>query len=175
MPLLLAVILIAGCWMSLYAAETTDRGVGIFTSLAIESGVRIIKFTGELVHRNDMKAYEKFIQVDTHIWMGSSGLFDDFINHSCNPNTGIVETGNKYEFWLETIRPIAAFEEITFDYSTSMVYEPTDMACNCKSENCRGIINNFADLPLNTQNKYINLKIIPKFVLEASKELIGTF
>ncbi len=67
-----------------------------------------------------------------------------FVNHSCSPNCQFVhydlEAEDKIvgaEIWLETIRPLAADEQLTIDYAW-----PASGAilCECESDNCRGWI-----------------------------------
>lgn len=62
-----------------------------------------------------------------------------FANHSCEPNCRfVVETaGAGGLVWFETLRGIAAGEELTVDYAW-----PADQAipCGCGSRKCRGWI-----------------------------------
>ena len=61
----------------------------------------------------------------------------DFINHSCEPNSGL-----KGQIFLVAMRDIKNNEEITFDYAM-VVSKPTgsdfifEMECKCGSSNCR--------------------------------------
>ncbi|MCX5380996.1 phenylalanine 4-monooxygenase [Streptomyces sp. NBC_00091] len=59
------------------------------------------------------------------------------INHSCAPNTGIVDNARGgYDF--VALRPIAPGEEITWDYDTTE-WEITSFAdCLCGADECRG-------------------------------------
>ncbi len=66
-----------------------------------------------------------------------------FLNHSCDPNCELFywedEETNQQEdrLWLQTIRPIAAGEQLLIDYCW-----PADAAipCRCGAETCRGWI-----------------------------------
>jgi hypothetical protein len=66
-----------------------------------------------------------------------------FVNHSCEPNCEIFywedEETNQQEdrLWLQTIRPIAAGEQLLIDYCW-----PADAAipCQCGAASCRGWI-----------------------------------
>ena len=66
-----------------------------------------------------------------------------FLNHSCDPNCEIFywedEETNQQEdrLWLQTIRPIAAGEQLLIDYCW-----PADAAipCQCGAATCRGWI-----------------------------------
>ena len=67
--------------------------------------------------------------------MWSSGGLDDLVNHSCAPNLGLFPMvgagGGDGDLFLVARREIAAGEELSFDYSTSMVDEPWAMDCAC--------------------------------------------
>ena len=75
------------------------------------------------------------IQVGVNAWMWSSGGLDDLVNHSCAPNLGLFPMvgadGGDGDLFLVARRDIAAGEELSFDYSTSMVDEPWAMDCAC--------------------------------------------
>lgn len=145
----------------LYIKET-EKGKSVFTSETIESGACILIFSGPVKHRKDMTDYEMWIQIGKDLWMGPSGGPDDFVNHSCEPNAGLVEKNSNLV--LVAIKHIEQNEEITFDYSTSMFEEPTAMKCTCGAKTCRGIVYNFLELPTTLQEKYINLGIVPEHV-----------
>lgn len=107
-----------------------------------------------------MTDYEMWIQVGKDNWMGPSGGPDDYVNHSCDPNAGLLEDDTGLH--LVALRQIAVNEEITFDYSTSMFQEPTEMSCICGAATCRGVIRNFMDLPISVQEKYIAADVVPR-------------
>jgi len=103
--------------------------------------------------------------------MGPSGGLDDFFNHPCNPNSGLkIQNGKAI---LVAIKNIKSGEEITWDYSTTMNEDDWEMDCVCGSKNCRGRIRDFKYLPENVQQKYINLRIVPKYILENLKRNHG--
>jgi SET domain-containing protein len=58
-----------------------------------------------------------------------------FINHSCDAKCETSE--EKGRVWIKAIRPIAAGEEITYDYC---LYDggEDEALCNCGAKNCRG-------------------------------------
>lgn len=100
--------------------------------------------------------------------MWSSGGLDDLVNHSCNPNTGLWQIeGTTY---LIAIRPIAETEELSFDYSTSMVDEPWGMECCCGDSICRKGIGNFLDMPYDVQQYYASKGVLPEHVWVTAAE-----
>lgn len=71
-----------------------------------------------------------FISISNKAELKETGLF----NHSCNPNTGLLDSIN-----IIAIRDIEAGEELTIEYATwSTDLKP--FKCNCGSPNCRKII-----------------------------------
>ena len=71
-----------------------------------------------------------------------------WINHSCDPNSiidcGIEDDGEVFARII-ALRPIAAGEELTYDYAfPAHLAEP----CRCGAVNCRGLIIDEDALPL---------------------------
>ncbi len=99
-------------------------------------------------------------------WMWSSGGLDDLVNHSCNPNTGLWQSGG--DTFLLALREIAINEELSFDYSTSMVDEPWSMECACDEAACRGTVGNFLDMPVATQAYYASMGTLPAHVWQTA-------
>lgn len=75
-----------------------------------------------------------------------------YLNHSCAPNCVLVVHDVEYEdgtpapaeVGLETLRTIAAGEELTIDYAWSA---DGAIPCLCGAENCRGWVVDAAELP----------------------------
>jgi uncharacterized protein len=59
----------------------------------------------------------------------------DYVNHSCDPNCGIVGS-----VLLVARRRIAAGEEICFDYAMTDTDDYDEFECRCGSEQCRGVV-----------------------------------
>ena len=102
---------------------------------------------GELVADVDGFAWRDEDGLDDRysLWIDDGLYFDmvdqtRWINHSCDPNCA-VETGVTAEgrVWarIVALRPIAAGEEISYDYAfPAHLAEP----CRCASTRCRGLI-----------------------------------
>ena len=101
-------------------------------------------------------------------WMWSSGGLDDLVNHSCNPSLGLWQRGGDTFLW--SVRAIAVGEELSFDYSTSMMDEPWDMECACGEAACRGIVGNALDMHLGTLQYYAGMGLLPEHVWAAAAE-----
>ncbi|MBS3075537.1 SET domain-containing protein [Candidatus Pacearchaeota archaeon] len=159
--------------------KSSVSGKGVFTKRPIKKGERICFMKGKICTINQMSAL-----VDCDLEEGSDplGIDDELymdldelhrsINHCCNPNSFLR---GKNE--LIALRDIEKGEEIFYDYSTTMNDnkekieklggELWTMECKCNSENCRGIVSQFKDLPKNLQNYYLKNKFVPNFILKA--------
>jgi len=144
-------------------------GKAVFAGRDFVKGEMIIEFTGPLLKKKDLPKRlkpedDRYVQISKDEFMGASDDFDDYINHSCDPNSGLKEIKGK--LILFTIKDIKKGEEITWDYSTTMAEDDWVMACKCGGPNCRKKIGDFKDLPKDLQQKYIQLGIVPQFALD---------
>jgi hypothetical protein len=128
--------------------------LGVFARGAIARETRIIEYTGEVIseaegdRRYDDRAMERhrtflFALADGRCIDGAAGGSDArFINHSCDPNCEAVEVDGG--IWIDAIRPIAAGEELTYDYAYE--WDEGDEAltsfysCRCGAPVCRKTI-----------------------------------
>ncbi len=79
------------------------------------------------------------IQIDDNLFIGPMDIADRdagmmHINHSCDPNIGIVG-----QIAFHAMRDILAGEELTFDYGTGDD-DDWEMNCRCGADICRGVI-----------------------------------
>lgn len=161
--------------MDLFIGHTLQKGRGVFTRTDIAANTPIIRFTGPIVTGAELPhpsepVFEHFTQIDTDLYMGPSGSFDDIINHSCDPNCGLKETAEGLV--CIAIRDIENGEELSWDYSTLQNSGWWSMTCQCHSPHCRGLIGDFRDLPVHTQEKYINLGIVPQFIADEFEQSV---
>lgn len=180
--------------------EVPIKGRGVFATAPIPAGELVVKFEGPVFTKATMSADKDFSEaiqvrsvspgprvraashVSTHItthtsrarqvgvdgWMWSSGGLDDLVNHSCNPSLGLWQRGGDTFLW--SLRAIAAGEELSFDYSTSMMDEPWDMECACGEAACRGIVGNALDMHLETLRYYADMGALPEHVWVAAAQ-----
>lgn len=129
------------------------HGRGVFALRPIAAGERLIEYTGEVIPWEEaIRRHQDRPGEDAHTmffdlgdgdvidgWVG--GNSSRWINHSCDPNceTRVAEG----RIVVGALRPIAAGEELTFDYR--LVLEDDDdgdpegvYACACGSPSCRG-------------------------------------
>jgi hypothetical protein len=151
-------------------------GKAVYSGRAYQEGQRIIAFTGPIVTRAEIQvplvaSDDRYVQVGPGQFMGPSGGVDDLINHSCDPNCGLkfMQDGP----YLIAIRPIAAGEELTWDYSTTVVADDWSMQCFCGVPQCRGVIGDFRDLPPQIKARYQWLGIIPDYACETITDQVA--
>ena len=145
------------------AAVETPKGRGVVAGRAIPSGALVLRFEGPVFDKTSCPDFSEALQVGVDAWMWSSGGLDDLVNHSCEPSLGLWQVaGHTY---LLALRDVAPGEELSFDYSTSMVDEPWDMeGCLCGSAKCRGLVGNFLDIPLEAMQAYARRGVLPHHV-----------
>lgn len=142
-----------------YINNCAGRGKGVFSSRRFIPGEFILQFRGEQVHFRDIPDFTHYIQISPDYFLGPSGEADDFVNHSCEPNSAVsLEQGNLV---LRALRNIGKGREIVFDYGTILFSEPTSFQCDCGSKQCRGIIGNFYTLPSDLQCFYLERNMVP--------------
>ena len=119
------------------------NGKGLFAKAKIAEHEVIAAFGGKVFTLEEALKLSKedqghLIQIHDDLFLGLVDFKeleeDDFINHSCDPNAGVVG-----QIILVAMREIQPDEEITFDYATTDTQLP-GFRCNCGSENCRGWI-----------------------------------
>jgi hypothetical protein len=101
----------------------------------------VAEYTGPRISKDQAdKAYED--SPITYLFgLGKGDIVIDghcaamFINHSCDANCETSEIRGRV--WIKSLRPIAAGEEITYDYC---LYDGGDdeAICNCGAKKCRG-------------------------------------
>jgi hypothetical protein len=139
-------------------------GRGLFAAQPFEPGQPILVFTGPVLDHDQVlalgedQAYTLQIGPDQYLDTMPPGRY---INHSCDPNAGIAD-----DRMLIAIRPIAAGEEIQFDYSTTMSEDHWTMECRCGEPFCRRVILDFHHLPPIIQNRYLQLGIVQRFIVD---------
>lgn len=131
------------------------QGVGAFATAPIPEGTRLIEYSGEALtsaqadqrypdaagerHHTYLFAIDDGVVIDA----AAGGNDARFINHSCDPNCdAVIDDGR---IWIETIRDVAAGEELAYDYAYILDERHTPAAkrrfpCMCGSANCRGTI-----------------------------------
>jgi uncharacterized protein len=127
--------------MALIIRSSAIHAAGCYTTTPIAKGRRVAEYTGRRISKDEAdKAYED--SPITYLFgLGKGDIVIDghcaamFINHSCDANCETSEIRGRV--WIKSIKPIAAGEEITYDYC---LYDGGDdeAICNCGTKKCRG-------------------------------------
>lgn len=145
---------------------TTEKGLGVISSVEIPTNIPIFEFKGNLFTRQSLKHdMSQVLQIGPDTYLGPSGDIDDYVNHSCNPNCCVHTVGNRAILYSLYVIPIEL--ELTFDYSTTSTdtLDFWKMNCLCGNFNCRKIISGFQLLDTNTQEDYIKKGLVPQYVI----------
>lgn len=126
-------------------AQTRPAGVkgwGSFSNEIIPVGETVAAFGGHVVGRGELENFSptrrsRSIQIDEHLWLVPEETPEpgDMINHSCDPNCGLV--GGTL---VVAMRDIAVGEELTFDYAMCDTDDYDEFECACGTSLCRGVI-----------------------------------
>jgi SET domain-containing protein len=132
------------CRFRLRADQSSIHRWGIFADEAIPSRRRVIEYTGRRIAASALPR----LHVRTHVytfWLSATHAIDgaiggsgaQWINHSCDPN--LYARTSRGHIYLISRRPIAAGDELTFDYRIRGASHP--LPCQCGSPLCRGWMN----------------------------------
>ena len=115
------------------------HGIGVFAARNIKNREIITVFKGPLItsykQTQTPENKDHYFQIGINLYQGKMPERRRPVNHSCNPNSGIIGSAT-----LIAIKNIKKDEEICFDYSTTMYDDPTKMKCECGERNCRHVI-----------------------------------
>ena len=130
--------------------DTERIGRGVFAVRGIAAGTRLLALEGQRYRTPDIPPESFAMQIADDLWLCSDGnSLDDCINHSCDANAGFI----KHDPVLYALRHIAAGEELTWDYSTSIAETGWSLQCLCAATSCRGLILPFPELNLEEQKR----------------------
>jgi SET domain-containing protein len=128
------------------------QGLGVFARRPIAEGTRLIEYAGEVISEAEGDArYEEAAMARHHTYLMAledgrcidaavGGNESRFINHSCEPNCEAVEEDGRV--WIETLEPIAAGQELTYDYAYERAADEDEAfyQCGCGASRCRRTI-----------------------------------
>lgn len=150
-----------------YIAPTQNCGYGIYAAKEFKQGETIIvndnlgyfldEMTRETALRKGYDIAKDCFEHKPGCYLAPEGNIDDFMNHSCCPNTGLIFELDRYI--VRALVDIGRDSEITYDYSTYTFSNEDVFDCLCNSENCRKVVGTFSTLPKALQKKYIALGV----------------
>lgn len=135
----------------LYLGRTNWTGKGLFAKTDFKKCDIIFIWEGVLKQgKYPWYIGDRWLQIGEYQWI--SPFRDNpgyYINHSCNPNSGIKDSVK-----FVAIKNIRRGEEVTFDYSTSESENGWYLECHCENKNCRHIVRSYEFLPTELKLKY---------------------
>ena len=115
-------------------------GKAVFARDVIEPGELVAVWSGRIVSAEELDELSEEIrrhtvQVEERLYLASHGPDEgpDFINHSCDPNTGL-----EGQIALVALQRILPGEEVTIDYAMCDGSPYDEFDCACGSPICRG-------------------------------------
>ena len=139
-----------------------ELGAGLFAGRAITRGEVIVPLGGPRYRRDDpihdSETGANLLQTGyrTYVLLEAPAVY---ANHSCDPNAGVVDSRR-----LVALRDIAPGQEIRWDYSTTMDENFWTMRCRCGAAACRGVVGDFKTLPRELRRRYLELRVVPRFI-----------
>lgn len=118
-------------------------GRSVFLSRPVEAGEQILSGWAWRVPRRTRHSFQ--VDVDTHVEIDGP---IELINHSCEPNCGLLIFPEEPRLEIYALRRIEAGEELTHDYAAfedDIQFMPG--RCLCGASTCRGRITGYKDLP----------------------------
>jgi uncharacterized protein len=127
--------------MALIIRSSAIHAAGCYTTTPIAKNRRVAEYTGPRMSKEEADTSYSDSPITYLFGLGNGEMVIDghcmamFINHSCEANCETREVRGR--IWIKSIRPIAAGEEITYDYC---LYDGGDdeAVCNCGAGKCRG-------------------------------------
>jgi uncharacterized protein len=116
----------------LFVKGSEIHGSGLFTSVKIPAGKKIMIIKGELISGNECEKREEFGNVyifwngDTYIDTEMTTMIK-YINHNCHYNCDIIDRDFESLFLIAD-KEIEAGEELTIDYGYEEIYD----LCRCE-------------------------------------------
>lgn len=127
--------------------QTEHKGRGVVAKEPIYKGDFVLEYVGQAVmgryveadkDRSFMMHLEQDIYIDAH----NPGGIARYINHSCEPNCIVQKRSVEGvpRLCIYAKRNIDYHDELTFDYGWDPPKNTLGTACECRSRNCRGTI-----------------------------------
>lgn len=131
-------------WLSpkAQARPAGEKGWGSYVVEPIEAGETVAAFGGHIVPLAVLQTFSddrqgRSIQVDTDLYLVSGDTPDagDMLNHSCEPNCGLLG-----QMLVVAMRDIEPGEELSFDYAMCDASDYDEFRCLCGEPTCREIV-----------------------------------
>jgi SET domain-containing protein len=162
-----------------FIVKESKCGLGLFAQRLFLKNELVLRLDGPIILGSSPEWVEKYsrdypkesrlIQIGWDEFLEPIGYWQDWLNHSCQSNCAfhVVTAPSGPVGYLTALENIPSGAEILFDYSLGMVNEPWVMEnCQCGTGVCRGTIRQFTDLPKVVAERYLELKAVPRYVME---------
>jgi hypothetical protein len=124
------------------ARPVGEKGWGSFAVEPVNAGETVAAFGGCVVTAAALAEFSadrqsRSIQVDADLYLvsGETPEPGDMLNHSCEPNCGLLG-----QMVLVAMRDIPPGEELCFDYAMCDASDYDEFRCLCDQPTCRGIV-----------------------------------
>lgn len=120
-----------------YAVRRANTGLGLFATLPIAAGRRIIRYVGPILTSAEVeqRTGRYFFSIDEEYAVDGSARTNlaRYVNHSCRPNAEAFVEGKR--IWIWSKRPIEPGEQITINYGREY-FNDYIRPVGCKCEPC---------------------------------------
>jgi hypothetical protein len=157
--------------MAKLAVREGTHGRGVFAEEPISKGTLVLRYGGPFLRYKDTTPQTYAVQVGSDLYLGASGGLDDYVNHCCDPNCGLV-INSATDVVLIAVRDIVAGEEVFFDYSATMDEDDFEMPCYCGATGCRRLVRDGKHLPDEVWQRYERLGILPEYVRRSRAQML---
>ncbi len=124
-------------------------GLGVFARESMAAGEVLLALGHVFVEQRARHT----IQLDARCHQAGTGEIDDYLNHSCDPNCAL----NFERLELHARRPLAAGEELSFNYLSSEWDMAAPFRCECGATNCVGEVRGLRHLEPAAQELFASL------------------
>lgn len=160
--------------------DSPIHGRGAFAGRRFEAGERVWTLSGRpsSIPRLAVRIALRRCRIDDPLQVGRFRYVEldqgsIAFNHSCDPNLGVTP-GDV----LVARRPIEPGEELTYDYSTTVLASPFTwtwaMECACGSPACRRTIRRAERLPVDIARRYVDEGACPDHTSRAIGRVAST-
>ncbi len=118
-------------------SQDKGNGFGVFARQKIKRDELLIAYGGHVLTRDQLRLLQNdphrySLQIEEDLFLTSIGTLADYVNHSCDPNTGMAGAT-----MLAAMRDIEPGEEICWDYAMSDGSPYDEFICTCDAAACR--------------------------------------
>jgi SET domain-containing protein len=145
------------------------NGKGLFAARSYRTGETIIRINGRIVHHEVVwdrggRFADNCFRFGPETYLDPGDDFGAYLNHSCEPNAGIVKRVN--QLFLIAASEVPRGRELVIDYSTILGADDIwTMPCNCGRRSCRRRVRNVASLSTGLRDEYVARGLIPRYII----------